>query len=207
LRHAIAALRAGEALDLRAVAPWRRRALREALGRAALIVAEDAVEALIAVEVPSRLSFVVEEYKHGAGIPKWERDYQEQLRRTAASRRAFNRFLALYGERLRSADRGVAVVIAQHSAPAIVTVMQHLTLAVRRIEDDVYFDIHSKYDFPRPGKLDHGHCNYYALEWPWVADELIRSSRTLVDKPDYWTVGRYFDPGDRDEFSGPLAPG
>jgi hypothetical protein len=139
LRHAASVARHARALDLARVAPWRRPALRAALGEAALVAADDALEALIALEFPRKLSFFVEDYKHRSGNEKWERDYREQVRHRDDSVTRFTRYWHTYNLRMAAAVRQIEAAGATHSGPAILTAMARLAVAYGEVWDEQEF--------------------------------------------------------------------
>ena len=65
--------------------PQRRREYEDAVGLATLYVADQGFEQMLELEVPDGLSFQVDEWMHGSGVPKWERKYREQSQRREAS--------------------------------------------------------------------------------------------------------------------------
>ncbi|MCY1013380.1 hypothetical protein OV079_49215 [Nannocystis pusilla] len=147
LDHAAAALRAGERLDLGEVAPWRRGALRSALGQAATMVADEAIERLIALEFPADLGFFVEEWKHVSGVARWEAEYREQVRRRERSERLFRRYWRQYGARLELAQEHTLAVAGHSSGPAIMAVSLHFAVALAKVQDD------RRYKVDVPAKL------------------------------------------------------
>jgi hypothetical protein len=136
LRRAAAAKRLGRALDLAEVAPWRRPALRTALGQAALVVADDALEALAALEHPRDLDFFVEDYKRGSGVPKWEREYREQRVRADDSQRRFTAYFRGSSRRAAAAMTAIEAVGATRSGAAIVPGMARLALVFTELGDE-----------------------------------------------------------------------
>ena len=139
LRHATAAARLSRTLDLARVAPWRRPALRAALGQAALITSDDAAETLIALEFPRHLAFNVEYYKNTPDIPKWQKEFREQLRRYRDSVRRFNHYWTAYTTRTNLANRRVDALRTTGSAPAMLLGMTRLALALGEVMDEQDF--------------------------------------------------------------------
>jgi len=139
LRHAATAARLSRALDRERVAPWRRPALRAALGQAALVEADDSLETLIALEFPRGMAFFVEDYKNTPEIPKWQREYREQVRRRDDSIRKLHRYWTAYGPRLVSADRRVDALRETGSATAMLLGMTRFALAIGEVMDEQDF--------------------------------------------------------------------
>lgn len=142
LRRATSVGRRGNALDLAHVAPWRRHALRAALGQAALVLADESIEALIALEHPRGLDFFVEDYKRGSGVPRWEREYREQVQRQTDSTTRFTRFWRDFTLRVNAAALRIEAVGATHNAPAILTGMARLAVAFGESWDEQEFALH-----------------------------------------------------------------
>ncbi len=135
LRHAAAALRVGARLDVSRDAPWRRAALRAALGQAAGIVADDAVEGLIAVAVPTGLRFDVEEWKADADVARWRDEHRTQVRRRDDSSRRLDRYQAQSQARLTRVTRALRAVADTRSVPAIVAGSLRLAIVYAHLRD------------------------------------------------------------------------
>lgn len=178
LRLAAAATRHGRDLDLARVAPWRRPALRAALGQAALVTADEAFESTIALEFPLDLQFMVEDYKHNSGVPKWEREYREQVRRHATDTARFATYWNAANRRLDLASRAAEAVAATRSAPAILTAMARLALVYSEVQDEQEFSRSAQEPPPK-------------REWQWsccivnrhhgeLAQDLLRTCADLA---------------------------
>lgn len=148
LRRATAVTRRARTLDLARVAPWRRPALREALGKAALISADDAIEALFALEYPFDLEYSVEEYKNTPEVPRWQREYREQIRRRDESLNRLRAYFRRQIPRFDAVSRAAEVVADTGSARAILTTMVRLALVYSEVQDEEEFSSTSKQPHP-----------------------------------------------------------
>lgn len=136
LDHATAVLRLGASLDLAEVAPWRRGELRAALGQAAGILAADVMERLIALEFPTDLNFLVNEWKRDAGVPRWTAEYRAEVRRRERSGRLFRGYWQRSSVLLGLAhDRTLAVARYQSGSAIIAVSLQH-AVALAKVQAD-----------------------------------------------------------------------
>lgn len=69
-----------------------RTAYREAVARARQAKADLDLERYLAITMPTQLEFFVEEWKHGSGVPKWEKEYEQQVRRKEDSVARFKEY-------------------------------------------------------------------------------------------------------------------
>lgn len=67
----------------------RRKAFAEAVAMASVYAADQRFEEYLKVAMPEGLSFFVEEWKHNAQVPKWEKEYELQVLRKRDSERRF----------------------------------------------------------------------------------------------------------------------
>jgi len=175
--HAAAAMRHGRALDLTRVAPWRRPALRAALGQAALVAADEALEGLIAVQFPRGLDFFVEEYKHRSGVEKWEQEYSEQVRRRDDSVARFTRYYHIYNRRMEAAVRRIEAVGVTRSGTAILTAMARLAVAYGEVWDEQEFAAMPEPPFSEDGD---SWCEPSYNPLPELASSLLRDCAALA---------------------------
>lgn len=178
LRLAAAATRHARDLDLARVAPWRRPALRAALGQAALVSADAALESVVALEFPLDLEFTVEDYKHNSGVPKWEREHRAQVRRLAVDTARFTAHMNTADRRLDLATRAAEAVAATRSAPAILTAMTRLALVYGEVQDEREFSRTSK----PPAGRDPPQWACCLVDRPYgaIAQDLLRTCAALV---------------------------
>lgn len=177
LRHAASVARRGRALDLARVAPWRRPALRAALGQAALVAVDEALEALIALEFPRGLDFFVEDYKRNSGNENWERQYRKQVRRRDDSTARFALYLHAYNLRMAAADRQIEAVGAAHSGPAILIAMARLAVSYSEVWDEQEFAFSTPEVF---GDGEDAWCHPSDSPLPEIASDLFGSCATLA---------------------------
>jgi tetratricopeptide (TPR) repeat protein len=65
---------------------------RNAVGMSLVYTADKDYEEYLGVNIPDKLEFFVEDWKKGSGIPKWEKEYKEQLEVRDASMKRFKEF-------------------------------------------------------------------------------------------------------------------
>lgn len=178
-RHAASVAHRARRLDLERVAPWRRPALRAALGQAALVIADERLETLVALEFPRGLEFFVDEWKKDSGSEKWEREYREQARRRYDSVARFTRYWNAYTQHMAAAVRQVEAVGAAHCGPAILTVMARLAVVFGEVVDEQEFASEPPAEF---GPVDDNtwcwEPSYSPL--PELAHSLLASCATLA---------------------------
>jgi len=181
LRHASTVTRLSRTLDFTHVAPWRRPALRAALGKAALVTSDDAIENLIALEFPRHLSFMVEHYKNTPEIPKWQKEYREQVRRHDDSQRRFHRYWTAYVTHHRSAGKLVDALRDTGSAPAMMLGMTRFALAVGEVMDEQDFVPTDDME-PRDDESAWLFCQPSERTRPWleIANQLLDTCAELV---------------------------
>lgn len=182
LRHATTVVRLSRTLDLANVAPWRRPALRAALGQAALVTSDDAIETLIALELPRHLSFMVEEYKNTPETPKWQKEYREQVRRRNDSVRRFHDYWNDYVTRLKAANQRVDALRATGSTPAMLLGMTRLALAIGEVMDEQEFITTDDTTSYAPDPSQHWWCepNERTLPGLVIANSLLKTCAELV---------------------------
>lgn len=69
-----------------------RTAYREAVARARLAKADLELEEYLAITMPPKLEFFVEEWKQGSGMAKWEEQYERQVARKNDSIKRFKEY-------------------------------------------------------------------------------------------------------------------
>ena len=84
----------------------------------------------------------MEDYKRGSGVPRWEREYREQLQRQTDSTTRFTRFWTDFTLRVNAAALRIEAVGATHNAPAILTGMARLAVAFGESWDEQEFALH-----------------------------------------------------------------
>lgn len=137
LRHAAAAIRRAHALDLARVAPWRRPALRHALGQSALIALDDSLEAFLALALPEHLDFAVEEYKNTPDEPLWQAEYHSQVRRRDDSIRRFRSYWLTYLPLSTRADLHLHELSNHGSPSALLLGMTRFALVASAVHDAI----------------------------------------------------------------------
>lgn len=70
-----------------------RAAYREAVARARLAKADLVLEEYLAIAMPTKLEFFVEEWKQRSGVPKWEEQYEQQVARRNDSTKRFKEYI------------------------------------------------------------------------------------------------------------------
>jgi hypothetical protein len=70
----------------------RVEAYKNAVGMSMVYTADEQYENYLTNEMPEGLDFTVEEWKKGSGIPKWEREYKEQVAKRDESQKRFKDF-------------------------------------------------------------------------------------------------------------------
>jgi TolA-binding protein len=80
--------------DLKIPADDLKRAddFRNAWGMAMVYKADQDYEEYMTLKMPEGLDFTVEEYKKDSGLPKWEKEYAEQVKKKADSEKKFGEF-------------------------------------------------------------------------------------------------------------------
>ncbi len=97
-------------------------ALRRVRASARFLESEAEFEAYFAIPSPRGLSFDVDYYKHDAGIPRWEREYQEQCRNRQRSQRLYYDFLLRANERLNALARRYLEIITLEDPQTVLAV-------------------------------------------------------------------------------------
>ncbi len=90
---------------------------RNAVAMAQVYSADVDYEEYLTVEMPGDLNFHVEEYKKDSGLPKWEKEYKEQVKKRDDSVKRFSDFMEKklkLGQKLITAYDGV---VAQKQSP------------------------------------------------------------------------------------------
>jgi TolA-binding protein len=70
----------------------RLEAFRNAQGMAMVYLADGKYEDYLQINMPEGLSFNVEEWKKDSGLPKWEKEYKEQVKKKEDSEKRFKKF-------------------------------------------------------------------------------------------------------------------
>jgi hypothetical protein len=70
----------------------RAEAYKNALGMAMVYKADQKYEEYLRISIPEGLEFNVEPWKQGSGVPKWEREYKEQVAKNEESKKRFKEF-------------------------------------------------------------------------------------------------------------------
>lgn len=70
----------------------RKEDFFNAVGMAGVYKADRQYEDYLKIEMPGGLSFFVEEWKKDSGLPKWEKEYKEQVKKTEDSKKRFLEF-------------------------------------------------------------------------------------------------------------------
>jgi hypothetical protein len=70
----------------------RVEAYKNAVGMSMVYTADEKYEVYLTNEMPEGLDFVVEDWKKGTGVPKWEKEYKEQVARKEESMKRFKDF-------------------------------------------------------------------------------------------------------------------
>jgi TolA-binding protein len=71
---------------------------RNAVAMAQVYKADQQYEEYVVIEMPGNLSFFVEDYKKDSGIPKWEKEYKEQVKKRDDSIKRFTEFYQKKGK-------------------------------------------------------------------------------------------------------------
>lgn len=87
-----------------------RTAYREAVARARLAKADLELEEYLAITMPTKLEFFVEEWKRGSGVAKWEEQYERQVARKNDSTKRFKEYFERKTELGRRLVDGYAAV-------------------------------------------------------------------------------------------------
>lgn len=83
---------ASKKADIPAEDNERAEAYKNAVGMAMVYKADQKYEDYLRINIPEGLEFNVEPWKQGSGIPKWEREYKEQLAKAEDSKKRFKEF-------------------------------------------------------------------------------------------------------------------
>lgn len=83
---------AGRSVDIPGDDVARAEAYKNAVGMSMVYGADQKYEEYLAVNIPEGLDFTVEEWKKDSGVPKWEKEYKEQVKRAEQSKTAFKGF-------------------------------------------------------------------------------------------------------------------
>jgi hypothetical protein len=70
----------------------RAEAYRNAWGKAMVYAADQKYEEYLTVDMPQDLDFTLEEWKKGSGLPKWEKEFAEQLKKKTDSEKRVKEF-------------------------------------------------------------------------------------------------------------------
>lgn len=127
VRAADAQLRFAEVLRLAAAGdppipddpPQRRREYEDAVGFAALHVADQRLEQLLEIEAPDGMSFQVDAWRHGSMVPGWERMYARQLERSKASQQRFRDYLERSTKLAGTIERQYAQLVSAQRSPRV----------------------------------------------------------------------------------------
>ncbi len=91
--HFASALRlASKKADIPAEDNERAEAYKNGVGMAMVYKADQKYEEYLRINIPEELEFYTEDWKKGSGIPKWEREYKEQLAKKEESEKRFKTF-------------------------------------------------------------------------------------------------------------------
>jgi TolA-binding protein len=91
--HFAATLRlASKKADIPADDNERAESYKNAVGMAMVYKADQKYEEYLRINIPGELEFYVEEWKKGQGVPKWDREYKEQLAKKEDSEKRFKAF-------------------------------------------------------------------------------------------------------------------
>ncbi|MCX4239216.1 tol-pal system YbgF family protein [Paraliomyxa miuraensis] len=91
--HLATALKlASKKADIPADDNERAEAYKNAVGMSMVYKADQKYEDYLRINIPEELEFYVEDWKNGSGIPKWEREYKEQLAKKQDSEKRFKEF-------------------------------------------------------------------------------------------------------------------
>jgi hypothetical protein len=72
-------------------------ATAELLAELAIAAQSEEYERLLSARMPNDLSFIVEEWRHDSGVPRWERAYERQVARADESKARVEAFYGSYG--------------------------------------------------------------------------------------------------------------
>ncbi len=118
---------ASKKVDIPADDNERAEAYKNAVGMAMVYKADQKYEEYLRINIPEGLEFFVEEWKKGQGVPKWDREYKEQVAKREDSEKRFKAFydsknklgaelIQAYGEVLTSKSPYWVLAAAARSA-------------------------------------------------------------------------------------------
>lgn len=70
----------------------RAEAYKHAVGMAVIYLADAKYEEYLQLNIPEGLDFTIEDWKKDSGVPRWERQYRDQVKRAEESKQRFGQF-------------------------------------------------------------------------------------------------------------------
>lgn len=168
------ALREAETAPLPTNPDQRTHAL-ETLARGRMAQADHDLERYLAVTMPKGLDFVVDEWKKGSGVPKWEAQYEAQDARRRRSTERFKEFLETKTELARSLRERYAQVRRDDTAHGFVATALRTAWVSQHLADELRASVIPK--TLREPQLRDAYCEALAQQ----AEPLERQARDAVD--------------------------
>lgn len=95
----------------------RRENYHNAVAMAQVYKADRGYEEYLKIEMPGGLSFFVEEWKKDAGLPKWEKEYKEQVKKKEDSEKRFSDFYKRKTEVANDLQKQYDGIVAAKQSP------------------------------------------------------------------------------------------
>lgn len=95
----------------------RRENFYNAVAMSAVYKADRQYEQYLTVEMPGGLSFFVEEWKKEAGLPKWEKEYKEQVKKREDSIKRFGEFYSKKTQQGQELQKQYDAIVAAKQSP------------------------------------------------------------------------------------------
>jgi TolA-binding protein len=116
----------------------RADAFRNAWGMAMVYTADKDYEEYLTLNMPEELSFVVEEWKKDSGMPSWEKEYKEQVKKMEDSKKRFASFFEKKTKYLQSLTKQYADVKATVSPYWVLAAAARTAMLSQNFADQLY---------------------------------------------------------------------
>jgi len=111
---------------------------KNAVGMAMVYSADQDYEQYLSINIPDGLDFTVEEWKKDSGIPKWEKEYKEQVKKRDESKAAFQKFFEQKVKLATSLTEKYATVKDSKSAYWILAAAARTAVLSQNFADQLY---------------------------------------------------------------------
>jgi TolA-binding protein len=184
----------------------RADAFRNAWGMAMVYQADQKYEDYLTVNMPEELSFVVEEWKKDSGMPKWEKEYKEQVAKKEKSTKEFGDFLTKKKKYLDDLTGRYANVKATVSPYWVLAAAARTAMLSQNFADQLYraevprdFKTEDEYfaycdtlsDFAQPLQEQAFQAFTYCIDRSTEFQFFNQFSRLCEDEMQQWDADKY----------------